>query len=126
MRRGTMSRQSVGWYVTFVVLAVAASVAVYLLTGESAVGAAARFLWNALVFLVNGAFRLFGGLVLVLAKGVGLRRLSRLATLLTGVGLAYAGNLILSDEKLKRAHGWRGKVKAPSSRSLPSVGGPCI
>ena len=111
MRRGTMSRRSVGWYVTFAVLAVAVSLAVYALTGDSAVGAASRFLWNALVFLVNGGIRLFGGLVLVLARGVGLRRLSRLATLLTGVGLAYAGNLILSDEKLKRAHGWRGKLK---------------
>jgi hypothetical protein len=106
-----MSRASLGWYVTFGVLAVASSLAVYLVTGEDAVGAAAGFLWNALVFVVNGAIRLFGGLALVLARGVGLRRVSRLATLLAGVGLGYAGSLILSDAKLKRAHGWRGKLK---------------
>jgi hypothetical protein len=111
MPRRSMSRATLGWYATFAILAVAASVAIYLLTGESVVGAASRFLWNALVFLVNGAIRLFGGLVLILAKGVGLRRLSRLANVLAGVGLAYAGSLILSDDRLKRAHGWRGKVK---------------
>jgi hypothetical protein len=106
-----MSKASLGWYVTFAVLAVAASIAVYLITGEDAVGAATRFLWNMLVLVVNGTIRLFGGLTLVLAKGVGVRRVSRLATLLAGVGLGYAGSLILSDDKLKRAHGWRGKVK---------------
>jgi hypothetical protein len=106
-----MNRASLGWYATFTVLTVAAFVAVYLITGEEAIGAATRFLWNAVVFLVNGAIRLFGGLTLVLARGVGLRRISRLATLLTGVGLGYAGSLILSDARLKRAHGWRGKVK---------------
>jgi hypothetical protein len=110
-----MSRRSVGWYATFAVLAIAVFAAVYAFTGDSAVAAAARFLWNALVFLVNGVIRLFGGLTLVLAKGVGLRRLSRLATLLTGVGLAYAGGLILSDDKLKRAQGWRGKIKAAAT-----------
>ena len=31
---------------------------------------------------------------------------------MTGVGLGYAGSLILSDEKLKQAHDWRGKLKA--------------
>jgi hypothetical protein len=102
-----MSRASLGWYVTFGLLAVAASLAVYLVTGEDAVGAAA----GALVLVVNGAIRLFGGLALVLARGVGLRRVSRLASLLAGVGLGYAGSLILSDAKLKRAHGWRGKLK---------------
>jgi hypothetical protein len=108
-----MSRHNAGWYATFALLATAAFAAIYALTGDSAaVGAAARFLWNALVFLVNGVIRLFGGVALVLAKGVGLRRLSRLATLLAGVGLAYAGNLILSEARLKRAHGWRGKLKA--------------
>ena len=111
MQRKSMSRASLGWYVTFAVLAVAAALAVYLLTGEVAVGAAAGLLWNALVLVVNGAIRLFGGLALIVARGVGLRRVSRLARLLTGVGLGYAGSLILSDDKLKRAHGWRGKVK---------------
>jgi hypothetical protein len=106
-----MNRHSVGWYVTFAVLALAVFVVVYAFTGDNAVVAAARFLWNAVVFLANRAIRLFGGLLVVLARGVGLRRLSRLGSLLTGVGLAYAGNVILSDEQLKRARGWRGKLK---------------
>ena len=107
-----MNRRSLGWFAIFAVLAVGSSLGIYYLTGTDAIGAATRFVWNALVFVVNGVIRLSGGLTLVLAKGVGLRRVSRLATLLTSVGLGYAGSVILSNERLKRAHGWRGKLKA--------------
>ena len=48
----------------------------------------------------------------MLAKGIGVRRVSRLAKLLTGVGLGYAGSVILNDERLRRARGWRGRLKA--------------
>jgi hypothetical protein len=105
------SRHSAGWYVTFAALVVAAFLGIYYLTGRDAVGAASRFLWNALALTVNALLRLVGSMALLLTKGIGLRRVSRLATLLTSVGLGYAGSLILSDEKLKRAHGWRGKLK---------------
>lgn len=107
-----MNRHGISWYVTFAILAIASFAIVYAFTGEGAIAAAARFLWNGIAFLVNGVIRLFGGLAVVLAKGIGLRRISRIATLLTGVGLAYAGSLILTDAKLKRAHGWRGRLKA--------------
>jgi hypothetical protein len=106
-----MRKSGIGWYATFLALVGGIFIVVHVFTGYDAVGAATRLLWNALVFLVNGMIRLFGGIALVLAKGVGLRRLSRLATMLTGVGLGYAGSVILSDAKLKRAHGWRGKLK---------------
>ena len=107
-----MNKRSIGWLITFVALVAGSSLGVYYFTGQDAIGAATRFLWNTLVFVVNGLIRALGGLTVVLAKGVGLRRVSRLATLLTSVGLGYAGSVILSDAKLKRAHGWRGKLKA--------------
>ena len=106
-----MKTHSLGWFATFAALVVTAYLTIYYFTGEEAVGAATRFVWNALAFVVNSIIRLFGGLALVLAKGVGVRRVSRLARLLTGVGLGYAGSVILNDERLRRARGWRGRLK---------------
>lgn len=102
----------IGWYVTFAVLVVGIFIAVGYYTGLEAIGAAARFVWNALAFAVNGLLRLLGSLIALLGKGVGLRRLSRLSTAIAGVGLGYAGSVILSDAKLKKAHGGRDKLKA--------------
>ncbi len=107
-----MKTHSLGWFATFAALVVTAYLTIHYFTGEEAVGAATRFAWNALAFVVNGLIRLFGGLVLILAKGVGVRRVSRLAKLLTGVGLGYAGSVILNDDRLRRARGWRGRLKA--------------
>lgn len=104
-------RHNLGWYVTFAILIVLAFLVIYHLTGRDAVGAASRFVWNAIALAVNSLIRLTSGFVLILSKGVGLRRVSRLATLLTGVGLGYAGSLIMSDVRLKQARGWRGKIK---------------
>ncbi len=67
-----------GWYATFAFLIVTSFVAIYVLTGMDALGAAARFLWNGLVFIGNGLIRAVGGLMQMLARGVGWRRLSRL------------------------------------------------
>jgi len=106
-----MTRRRVGWLVTFTAMAVAVFVAVDHYTGYDVVGAAARFLWNGLVFLVNAVIRTFGGVAAALAESIGLRRLSRAAAALTSVGLGYAGSVILSDAKLRKAHGWRGKLK---------------
>ena len=107
-----MKTHSLSWFATFAALVVAAYLAIYYFTGEEAVGAATRFVWNALAFAVNSLIRLFGGLTLILAKGVGMRRVSRLARMLTAVGLGYAGSVILNDERLRRARGWRGRLKA--------------
>jgi hypothetical protein len=107
-----MKRKTIGWYVTFVALAGAAFAGIYLTTGQDAIGAATRFVWNVLVLFINSIVQVVGNLALIVARGVGLRRVSRLATLLTHVGLGYAGSVILSDARLKQARGWRGKVKA--------------
>ncbi len=102
----------IGWYVTFAVLAVGIFLAVGYFTGLDAIGAAVRFLWNALAFAVNSLIRLFAGLLALLARGVGWRRLTRLSRAVAGVGLGYAGSVILSEEKVKKAHGWRQKLRA--------------
>src|SRR5262245_15877657 len=86
-----------GWYATFVVLAVALFVAIDYYTGLAVVAATARFLWNALAIVAIAALRAAGGLLALLAKGVGWRRLSRIATALMGVGLSYSGGVFLSE-----------------------------
>ena len=102
----------IGWYVAFVVIAVAASVGVYALTGQDALAAAVRIFWNAFVLLFNAALRVLGSLIGLLAKGVGWRRLSRIANVIGGIGLGYAGSVLFSDEKVKRARNWRGRLRA--------------
>ena len=105
-------RGGYGWNVTFLALAIALFIVVDHFTGLDAVAASARFLWNALAIVANSATRAAGGLLALLAKGVGWRRLSRLATTIMGVGLSYSGGVILSDRGIKRAKGWTGKLKA--------------
>lgn len=100
-----------GWYATFAFLIVTSFVAIYVLTGMDALGAAARFLWNGLVFIGNGLIRAVGGLMQMLARGVGWRRLSRLGAMVTGVGLGYAASVVVSDTTVSRARGWRGKLQ---------------
>ena len=104
--------RNIGWYVTFAVLAVGIFLVVGYFTGVDAIGAAVRFLWNALAFAVNSLVRLLAGLLALLARGVGWRRLRRLSRAVAGVGLGYAGSVILSDAKVKKAHGWRQKLRA--------------
>jgi hypothetical protein len=107
-----VKRNGIGWYVTFAVLAVGIFVAVGTFADVDAIAAAARFVWNALAFAVNALVRLVAGLVGLLAKGIGWRRLSRLYSAIAGIGLGYAGSVILSDAKVRRAHGWRQKLRA--------------
>ena len=57
-----------------------------------------------------------GGLIMLLAKGVGWRRLSRLGGAIAGVGLGYSGGVILSDRGLKRARGWTEKLRLVGGR----------
>src|SRR5262245_8229219 len=68
--------KGVGWYATFIVLAVALFVGIGYYTGLEVVAATARFLGNALLVVAIGAVRAAGGLLALLAKGVGWRRLS--------------------------------------------------
>ncbi len=108
---GSRFDRGFGWYVTFVMLALVLSVALGLVAGVDAIAATARFAWNVLAVVANGAIRGIGSLLLLLAKGVGWRRLSRLAATIMGVGLSYSGGVVLSDRSLQRARGWTGKLK---------------
>ena len=101
-----------GWYATFALLVIVAFILIYVLTGQDALGAAARFLWNGLVLLANGLIRLVGTFFELLARGVGWRRMSRLASVVTGVGLGYAASVVVSDTAVEKARGWRGKLQA--------------
>lgn len=101
-----------GWYATFVFLIVVSFAAIYALTGMDALGAAARFLWNGVVFVGQGIVRAAGGLMQMLARGVGWRRLSRLGSVMTGVGLGYAAGVVASDVAVSRARGWRANLRA--------------
>jgi hypothetical protein len=103
--------KGLGWYATFLALAVALFVVIDHYTGLDAVAATARFLWNAVAAVANGATRAVGGVLALLAKGVGWRRLSRIATAIMGVGLSYSGGVFLSDRGVRRAKGWTGKIK---------------
>jgi hypothetical protein len=102
-------RRIVGWWVTFLALAVTAIVAVGHYTGVEVLAASGRFLWNALALIANGAARTAGGLLAVIARGVGWRRLNRMSRVIMGIGLSYAGGVILTDRGVRKAQGWRGK-----------------
>jgi hypothetical protein len=101
-----------GWYATFALLVVAAFIAIYALTGQDALGAAGRFIWNGLVLAANSLIRLGSSLLELLARGVGWRRMSRVVSGVTAVGLGYAASVVVSDGAVVRARGWRGKLQA--------------
>ena len=108
-----MARQKsqLGWYITFAVIAIAASVGVWALTGQDALAAAVRILWNGLAFFINMLARLLGSLLGLIARGVGWRRLSRIATVIGGIGLGYAASVVISQDKVRRAHTWRSRLR---------------
>ena len=70
------------------------------------------------IFVSDGFFRLVGGVLGWLARGVGLRRLSRLSKVIAGVGFGYAGSVILSGGSVQKARGWRAKFRAATTRLL--------
>lgn len=105
-------RRTFGWYAAFVFILVAAFIVIYFLTGRDALGATARFLWNAAVFAVEGTARVLGSLAGVIARGLGFRQLSRLSAVVAGIGLGYAGSAVLGDKGVRRAQGWRASVRA--------------
>ncbi len=111
-----VERRTFGWYAAFVGIAVAASVVIFLLTGQDAIGATARFLWSGAVVAANAAIRVVGNLLGVIARGLGFRQLSRLAAVFAGVELGYAGSTVLGDAGVRRAHGLRDKLRAAAVR----------
>lgn len=102
----------IGWYISFLLIAAVAFLVIGAVTGQEALAAAVRVLWNSFAFLVNGAFRLFGSLLGVIAKGVGWRRATRVANVIGGIGLGYAASVVLSDDKVHKARSWRERLRA--------------
>lgn len=106
------ARKGKGWYATFALLVVVAFVVIYALTGQDALGAAGRFIWNGLVLVANAFIRVAGSMLQLVARGVGWRRMSRVASVVTGVGLGYAASVVVSDSTVGKARGLRGKLQA--------------
>lgn len=105
-------RKGKGWYATFALLIVVAFLAVYALTGQDAIGAAGRFLWNGVVLVRNVLVRSAGSFLQFLARGIGWHRFSRLLSAGASVGLGYAASVIVSDGTVRKAHGWQAKLRA--------------
>ena len=115
--RGVIVRKGKGWSGAFTLLVVVSSVAVYAVTGQDALGAAGRFLWNGVALAANAAIRTGGSLLGFLARGIGLRRMSRLVSAATAVGIGYAASVVVSDTAVGRARGWRGKLQVATRRA---------
>jgi hypothetical protein len=115
--RGGRGFRGRGWYVTFVLLALTLFVALDYFFGLDVIAASARFLWNGLALAANSVLRTAGGLLAVLAKGVGWRRLARIGKVLAGVGLSYSAGVVLSDRGVHRARTWTGRLRAAIATS---------
>jgi hypothetical protein len=102
---------TLGWYATFITIAVAAFLGIDYFTGADAIAGTARFAWNAVIVAGNALLRVSSGFLALVAKGVGWRRLSRLSTTVLNVGLGYSASVLLSDRNVQRARGWTGKLK---------------
>lgn len=105
-------KEGFGWYLSFALIAVVAFVAIGAVTGQEALAAAVRVLWNGFALVINSLIRVFGSLLGLIARGVGWRRVTRVANVIGGVGLGYAASVVFSEEKVQKARGWRGKLKA--------------
>jgi hypothetical protein len=116
LRQLRLERRGFGWYATFAAIAAVLFVGIGVIAGVDAIGASARFLWDLLAVVANSLMRAVGGLLALLAKGIGWRRLSRLGTTIAGVGLSYSGGVILSERRLRRARGWTGKLRLAFAR----------
>lgn len=104
------------WLFWVVAIALVLFVVVDHYTGYEVIGAAVRVIWNAVAFAFNSLWRAGGELFAVGARAVGMRRAARVASALAGVGLGYAGSVLLSDAKIHRAHTWRDKLRLVITR----------
>ncbi len=111
-----MRRARRTWIFWVLAIAIVVFVAVDYFTGYEAIGAAMRLVWNGVAFIVNSVWRMSGELVAAVARAVGMRRAARVASALAGVGLGYAGSVILSDDKIHRAHTWRDRMRVAITR----------
>jgi hypothetical protein len=56
--------------------------------------------------------RFAGGILEFIARGIGMRRVAKLGTIVAGVGLGYAGSLLLGERGVHAARDWRSRVVA--------------
>jgi hypothetical protein len=114
MARGDQKsrRKGKGWYAIFALLVAIAFVAIYALTGQDAIGAAGRFLWNGLVLARNVLVRSSGSFFKFLARGIGWHRFSRILSAVASIGFGYAASVIVSDGTVQKARGWQAKLRA--------------
>jgi len=76
------------------------------------IGATGRFAWNAVIAaLLTGARALDWLLGYVLR-----RRVRRIASFFTAIGLGYSGNVILTHAQIERAKGWQGFFRKFTTR----------
>lgn len=72
------------------------------------IGATARFLWNALVFALQSLARSLEASLALLFR----RRATRILTgIFSAIGLMYVSHIILTDSQVRKAYGWREKVR---------------
>jgi hypothetical protein len=106
----------IGWYVTFVMLVAGIFCIVAIVTDRDALGVGARLLWNAFAFAFYTLTRLVAGLLLIVSRGIGWRRLRRVATAMLGVGIGYAGSVLLSDAAVRRTKGNRDRLRVVATQ----------
>jgi hypothetical protein len=87
-------------------------IALSFLTDINTIGATGRFAWNAVIAALLAGTR---GLDTVLAY-VLRRRIWRMTSFFTTIGLGYSGNVVLTQAQLKRAKGWHGTFRKYTTR----------
>ncbi len=89
------------------VLILIALVAVSFLIDVNTIGATGRFAWNAVIAALLVSTRGLDTVLLFVVR----RRIWRVTSLFTGIGLGYSGNVILTQAQLQRAKGWHGTFR---------------
>lgn len=115
--RQPAQRRTLGWYVAFIAISAVLIGLIYVLTGRDALGATARFVWSSSALAFDGLVRIIASLLGVLARGLGWRQLSRLSTVIGSVGLGYAGSAVFGDKGVRRAQGWRQRLRVIIEKS---------
>lgn len=94
----------------FLILVVLSALSFFL--DVETIGATGRFVWNAVAAaLLLGARGIDTILAYVLR-----RRLWRVASFFTAIGLGYSGNVILRQSQMERARGWHGRCRKRITR----------
>jgi len=105
-------RKRTGRYVTLVLLVVMSFLAIHYLMGVDALGLAGRLTGRSIAQFGATLLRFAGGLLQVLARGIGWRRLSRTVTTVAGIRLGYVASVVMSDDTVGKARGWRTNLRA--------------